>query len=124
MLTLNNEIQLNKYTQIASLPEQSTSFPPANTTAYALSWDFTSYEDNSTRIILRNDKLTVYDGSYCTKLNNITDWSKSICADGVYNCQIEGGPLFVVETQNGISKHIAAGLISNGIECFFSYHPR
>ena len=128
MLILNNEIQLNNYTQVACLPQKSTTFPTANTASYAAGWGTTSSGASSTPNILRNVKLTVYDGSSCSKVNSVFNWNGQICAGevagGKDTCQGDsGGPLYVLGTVNGKSKYILAGLTSYGTGCALPGYP-
>ncbi len=77
----------------------------------------------STSNLLKNVKITTYDGSkFCTNYYPV-DWSKQICAGDYYNggkdtCQGDsGGPLYVLGTINGKNKYILAGVTSYGIGC-------
>ena len=128
MLTLNDEIQLNNYTQIACLPQKCLEFPRPYTDAYAVGWGTTSSGASSTPNILRNVKLTVYDGPSCNKVNDVFNWNGQICAGeiagGKDTCQGDsGGPLYVLDTINGKSKYILAGLTSYGIGCALPDYP-
>lgn len=128
VLVLADEVLLNQYTQIACLPAKSASFPPANTASYAAGWGTTSSSSSSTSDQLRNVRLTVYDGSSCSQVNDVSSWNGQICAGeiagGKDTCQGDsGGPLYVLGIVNGKYKYILAGITSYGAGCGVPGYP-
>jgi hypothetical protein len=83
MIKLRNSVPLNNKIQIACLP-LSMNYPSSNVASWTVGWGATvSNGDGSD--LLKNVKITVYDGSVCNKYSN-TDWNKQICSG-----EINGG---------------------------------
>lgn len=93
------DVTLNKYIQVACLPQQtSSSYPSTNSSAWIVGWGLTQ-EDGVVSRLLKNAKVTIYDGDqYCLNYNPYIDWNKQICAGeyngGVDTCQGDSGKKF------------------------------
>ena len=86
---------------------------------YAIGWGTTSNKGSTTSSVLKNVKLTVYDGStYCSSYASV-NWNLQICSGnysgGADTCQGDsGGPLYVLDTVGGKQKYVLAGVTSYG----------
>jgi hypothetical protein len=71
---------LSKYIQPACLPTvKSAKYPPLNTPSWIVGWGTTS-SGGETSELLKNAKITVYDGNqYCQDYSYV-NWTNQICA--------------------------------------------
>jgi secreted trypsin-like serine protease len=123
ILKFSTPVTLSNFIQPACLPtSQSATFPSANSPAWVVGWGTTS-SGGSTSNLLKNVKITTYDGTQFCKDYYPVNWGQQICAGDYYNggkdtCQGDsGGPLYILNTLNGKNKYILAGITSYGIGC-------
>jgi hypothetical protein len=79
LLKLPYEVTLNKYIQVACLPQQpSSSYPSSNQSAWIVGWGLTDEEGFSSKL-LKNAKIRINDGNqYCSVFNSVTNWDKQM----------------------------------------------
>lgn len=126
-MKLSQPVQLNQYIQPTCLPQLSTNYPSFNQASYAVGWGSTYYNGPASSL-LQNVKLTIYNNTNC---NNVfkslrKDWNLELCAGDLTGnkdtCNGDGGgPLYVVETINGKSKFILAGITAYGYCALIGY---
>ena len=81
IIRLNVLVPLNNKIQLACLPS-STKYPASsNTPSWTVGWGATVTNGDASDV-LKNVKITVYDGSVCNKYSN-TDWNKQICSGDI-----------------------------------------
>ena len=120
ILKLTSAVKLSSQIQVACLPVNvSFTYPPVNVAGYAVGWGATSYGGDAS-ILLRNVKLTIYNGTkYCSSYNPYINWSVQICSGnysgGQDTCSGDsGGPLYILDMIGGKLKYILAGVTSYG----------
>lgn len=108
--------------QIACLPTDTINIQ-SNTNSVAVGWGITSLDSDASDT-LQQVNLTIYDSNFCsnTALNNNGIDSTQLCAGdltgGRDTCKGDGGgPLFIKQTVNGVTKFVVAGLTSYGRGC-------
>ena len=122
LIKLKEEVVLNKYIQLACLPNPKTKVYPVkeDIDGVTMGWG-TVFSGGPTSNQLKNVKLTIYKGPTCNDVvkNYPKNWTAQLCAGdlngGNDSCQGDsGGGLFVEDWINNKMKYVAAGLVSYG----------
>ena len=135
IVKLDKEIKLNRYIQIACLPNKTSNKIPDE------AWDkqslyiagFSSAGSSYTNWELQNLKFDMYNSSMCdiVKPNVTKNWDKQFCA-GEYNdygnttgtCHGDyGSASYAYMDVNGVKKYVAVGLLSHDVPCSTIHSP-
>ena len=135
IVKLDKEIRLNRYIQIACLPNNTSNRIPD------VAWDkqslytagFSSAGSSFSTWVLQNLRFDMYNASMCDRVQpNITrNWDKQFCA-GEYNdygnttgnCHGDyGSASYAYMDVNGVKKYVAVGLLSHDVPCSTMHSP-
>ncbi|CAF1059911.1 unnamed protein product [Brachionus calyciflorus] len=134
IVTFLNEINLDRYTQIACLPtkEKSNNYPEKNHNKAFIA-GYSSVGDSYIDYNQYNIRLDIYNNSMCQDVQQYRtkNWNRQFCA-GEYDphgnltsqCHGDyGSPLYVLDEINGKQKYVATGLLSYDVPCDVEHAP-
>lgn len=104
------------------MPSQSISYPSISYSSFAVGWGAISSSSTTGSSMLRNVKLSIFDGrTNCFDYSYFSSTSQ-ICAGSLFGGRgvcggDDGGPLYVQEFTGGKTRHVLAGVTSNRAYC-------
>ena len=135
IVKLKNEARINRYIQIACLPNKtSTNTPDVNLGKLSLYIaGYSSAGSSYTSWSLQNLLFDMFNTSMCDKVHpeNTKNWDRQFCA-GEYNdygnitgvCHGDyGSAAYFYDEVNGVKKYIAAGILSYDVPCSTNHSP-
>ncbi|CAF0920088.1 unnamed protein product [Brachionus calyciflorus] len=128
-----NEIELNRYTQIACLPKVQDQINPNKNHNKGYIAGYSSAGDSYNDVDQFNIILDIYNNSMCENVqpNKTKNWNVQYCA-GEYDlhgnetskCHGDyGSAMYVLEEINGKSKYVATGILSYDVPCRIEHAP-
>ncbi|CAF0991079.1 unnamed protein product [Brachionus calyciflorus] len=133
IVTFLNEINLDRYTQIACLPNKTSYDIPKQNHNKAFVAGYSSAGSSWTSLNQYNIILDLYNNSMCENVqsNRTKNWNMQFCA-GEYDLFLNetskchgdyGSPLYVLDEINGKKKYVASGLLSYDVPCNVEHSP-
>ncbi|RMZ94907.1 Transmembrane protease serine, partial [Brachionus plicatilis] len=128
-----NEIELNRYVQVACLPEKVSTEDSFLSKIYGYVAGFSSSGNSFTTWVQHNIRLDLYNNSMCENVQpeKEKNWNLQFCA-GEYNlhgnstgqCHGDyGSALYVHDTVGDKKKYVAVGLLSYDVTCTTEHSP-
>lgn len=133
MVKFVNEIKLNRYVQIACLPQKPTSQESLLSKMFGYVAGFSSAGSSWTTWVQHNLRLDLYNTSMCQNVQpeKEKNWDVQFCA-GEYNvhgnstgqCHGDYGSALYIEDKVGEKqKYVATGLLSYDVPCRNEHSP-
>ncbi|RNA36627.1 serine protease easter [Brachionus plicatilis] len=131
--TFQNDIALNRYIQVACLPEKTHPEESLLSKIFGYVAGFSSAGSSYTTWVQHNIKLDLYNSSMCESVQpeKEKNWYLQICA-GEYNlhgnttgqCHGDyGSALYVYDKKDDKQKYVASGILSYDVPCSTEHSP-
>lgn len=133
VIKFSNDIELNRYIQVACLPQTLYTEESLLSKVYAYIAGFSSSGNDFTSWVEHNVKLNLYNSSMCKMVEpgREKNWDLQLCA-GEYSvhgnttgqCHGDyGSPLYVHETVGDKKKYVVRGILSYDVPCNVRHSP-